>query len=113
MYIYVHLRKVGATFSRFIPSKIQGLFSYFTRKCVILLRFTLLYLVLMIITKEYTTNQVADLLGTTSRGVDNLVYRGKISFVKRGGRRKFRETDIEAYLNDYKEVPAFGRRKDD
>lgn len=112
MYIYVHLRKVGATFSRFIPSKIHSLFSYFTRKCVVLLCFSLLYFTAMNISKFYTTKETAELLKTTTRGIDNLVYRGMISYVKRGGKRLFRESDIENYLSQDIEVPAFGRRED-
>ena len=113
MYAYVHLRKVGATFPYFLFSKIHVLFSYFTRKCVMLLYLSLLYFTAMNITTFYTTKETAELLRTTPRGVDNLVYRGKIAFVKRGGKRLFREEDIQAYIAQDIEVPAFGRRKDD
>lgn len=67
----------------------------------------------MNISKFYTTREAAELLKTTPRGIDNLVYHGRISFVKRGGKRLFRESDIENYLSQDIEVPAFGRRKDD
>lgn len=67
----------------------------------------------MITTTFYTTKEVAELLRTTPRGVDNLVYRGMISYVKRGGKRLFREEDIQGYIAQDIEVPAFGRRKDD
>lgn len=66
----------------------------------------------MNISKFYTTKETAELLRTTPRGVDNLVYRGMISYVKRGGKRLFRESDIADYLSQDVEVPAFGRRED-
>ena len=77
------------------------------------LYFPLLYFTAMITTKFFTTRETAELLRTTPRGVDNLVYRGMISYVKRGGKRLFRESDIADYLSQDVEVPAFGRRKDD
>lgn len=64
----------------------------------------------MNITTFYTTKEAAKLLRTTPRGVDNLVYRGKISYIKRGGKRLFREEDIQSYIAQDIEVPAFGRR---
>lgn len=66
----------------------------------------------MNIAKFYTTKETAELLKTTTRGIDNLVYHGKISYVKRGGKRLFRESDIVDYLSQDIEVPAFGRRED-
>lgn len=65
----------------------------------------------MNITTFYTTKEVAELLKTTTRGIDNLAYHGRISFVKRGGKRLFREEDIQAYIAQDIEVPAFGRRE--
>ena len=113
MYAYVHLRKVGATFPYFLFSKIHVLFSYFTRKCVVVLYSSSFYSLGMITTKFFTTRETAELLRTTPRGVDNLVYRGMISYVKRGGKRLFRESDIADYLSQDVEIPAFGRREDD
>ena len=65
----------------------------------------------MNITTFYTTKEVAELLKTTTRGIDNLVYHGKISYVKRGGKRLFREEDVQSYIAQDIEVPAFGRRE--
>lgn len=70
------------------------------------------YYLAMITTTLYTTRETAELLRTTPRGVDNLVYHGKISYIKRGGKRLFREEDIQAYIAQDIEVPAFGRRED-
>lgn len=75
------------------------------------LYFSLLYFTAMNITTFYTTKETAALLKTTTRGIDNLVYNGRISFVKRGGKRLFREEDIQAYIAQDIEIPAFGRRE--
>ena len=66
-------------------------------------------MVMMNIPKTFTTHETADLLGITTKALDNLAFRGRISYIKRGGKRLFRESDISQYIAHDIERPAFAR----
>lgn len=68
-------------------------------------------MVMMNIPKTFTTHEAANLLGITTKALDNLAFRGRISYIKRGGKRLFRESDISEYIAHDIERLAFGRRE--
>lgn len=68
-------------------------------------------MVMMNIPKTFTTHETAAFLGITTKALDNLAFRGRISYIKRGGKRLFRESDISEYIAHDIERPAFGRRE--
>lgn len=46
----------------------------------------------------WTKQRVAEYLGCSVRRVSQLVRDRKVSFIQDGGRKKFRESDIAAYV---------------
>ena len=46
----------------------------------------------------YTTYSLAGYLKVSARTVQREVERGKLSFVMVGGRRRYRQADVESYL---------------
>ncbi|HVM10321.1 MAG TPA: helix-turn-helix domain-containing protein [Acidimicrobiales bacterium] len=48
--------------------------------------------------RKYSVPEVARLMGTTTKHVYRLVEERRIAFVRVGGKLRFLESDLEAYL---------------
>lgn len=46
-----------------------------------------------------TKREAANILGVSTRTIENYVYERKIPFLRIGGLTKFRESDLERWLN--------------
>lgn len=55
----------------------------------------------------FTTQTLAQYLQVSPRTVQREVARGRLNYVKVGGRRRYRKKDVESYLQQHRQRERF------